>query len=105
MIDDDRWDELQDEMATLRKELERLGAWKESAMKVFAEIHIPHQQFGILGETPGDTIRRLVRERDAALDALVAAAEGYGCCKDHHCDYCDVREVAFMAVLEKAGRR
>ncbi len=47
MIDDDRWDELQDEMATLRKELERLGAWKESAMKVLGDWDKVGDELGV----------------------------------------------------------
>jgi hypothetical protein len=50
-------------------------------------------------------ILRIGAERDTALDALVAADAGYGCCKDWHCEYCDGRKRVFQLVLTRAGRR
>jgi hypothetical protein len=48
-------------------------------------------------------ILRIGAERDTALDALVAADEGYDCCKDWHCEYCDGPQ-ARVSARSYAGR-
>lgn len=58
-------------------ELSELREWKERANKALAEPHEAHQQYGRIGESVGDTLRRLGREL-AEAKAVLRVVEWFG---------------------------